>query len=161
MKYTKAPTAPQRTVVDLDGGQTVTADEELLLDFETERVPLQDGPIAAAGERLPGDESTLRVRPYYDFFWLIKKINPPVLSTSGVSRESSHFMSVFCQLFVAGHGVSVHDVDDGVLRADPNLIMDQSQHAGLHRNMVSMCVCLNCIRAFKISPVIQHLCTVW
>lgn len=52
-------------------------------------------------------------------------------------------MSVFCQLFVAGHAVSVDYVDDGVLRADPNLILDQSQHAGLHRKMVGMCVYLN------------------
>lgn len=44
-------------------------------------------------------------------------------------------MSVFCQLFVAGHTVSVNYVDDGVLRADPNLILDQSQHAGLRGKM--------------------------
>lgn len=48
----KAPTTPQHTVVDLDGGQTVTANEELLLDSETDRVPMQNRPIAAAGERL-------------------------------------------------------------------------------------------------------------
>lgn len=52
MKYTKAPTTPQRTVVDLDGGQAVTADEELLLDSESDRVPLENCPITAAGERL-------------------------------------------------------------------------------------------------------------
>lgn len=42
-------------------------------------------------------------------------------------------MSVFRQLFVAGHALSVNDVDDGVLRANPNFILDQSQHAILHK----------------------------
>lgn len=42
-------------------------------------------------------------------------------------------MSVFRQLFVAGHALSVNDVDDGVLRANPNFTVDQSQHAVLHK----------------------------
>lgn len=54
------------------------------------------------------------------------------MSVSGVHREPSHFMPVLRQLFVAGHAVSVDYVDDGVLRADPNFILDQSQHAVLH-----------------------------
>lgn len=45
-------------------------------------------------------------------------------------------MSVFRQLFVAGHALSVDDVDDGVLRANPNFTVDQSQHAVLHKYLV-------------------------
>lgn len=57
----------------------------------------------------------------------------PVMSTPGFDCESSHFMSVFRQLFVAGHALSVNDVDDGVLGANPNFILDQSQHAILNK----------------------------
>lgn len=72
MKYTKTPTTPQRTVVDLDGGQTVTADKQLLFDFETDRVPLQNRPVTAAGEHpLPGNESFPCVRTQY-YFLLMK-----------------------------------------------------------------------------------------
>ena len=47
-----ALTAPQCAFIDLYGGETVTAEVELSLHFETGRVPLQDGPITAAGECL-------------------------------------------------------------------------------------------------------------
>lgn len=66
-----------------------------------------------------------------------KNLSPPqilpVPFIARVDRESSDFVSVFCQLFVAGHAVSVDYIDDGVLRSDPNLILGQSQHAVLHR----------------------------
>lgn len=62
----------------------------------------------------------------------------PAVLISGVHCESSHFMSVFCQLFVAGHVESVNDVDYGVLRANPHLILDQSQHTVLHRGRCDM-----------------------
>lgn len=55
----------------------------------------------------------------------------PVMLISCVHRESSYFMSVLCQLFVAGHAVCVDDVDHGVLGADPHLLLDQSQHTVL------------------------------
>lgn len=73
-----------------------------------------------------------------------------MLSTPRVNRESSHFMSVFCQLFVTGHAVSVDYVDDGGLRANPNLILEQSQHAGLHRKMVGMHVYQNWINTIYL-----------
>ena len=57
----------------------------------------------------------------------------PAVLISGVHSESSHFMSVFSQLFVAGHAVSVDDVDYRVLRANPHLLLDQSHHAVLQR----------------------------
>lgn len=38
-------------------------------------------------------------------------MSPPVMLISSVHCESSHFMSVLCQLFVAGHAVGVYDVD--------------------------------------------------
>lgn len=56
----------------------------------------------------------------------------PVVLISGVHCEAGHFMPVFGQLFVAGHAVSVNDVDHRVLGADPHLLLDQSQHAVLH-----------------------------
>lgn len=64
---------------------------------------------------------------------------------SGTHCESSHFLSVLCQLFVAGHAGSVNDVDYRVLRANPHLILDQSQHAVLQRKCgfpVSLVSCL-------------------
>lgn len=51
----------------------------------------------------------------------------------GVNREASHFMSVFSQLFVAGHTVDVDDVNNRVLRTHPDLIMNQPHHACLYR----------------------------
>lgn len=57
----------------------------------------------------------------------------PVVFISGVHCESSHFMSVLSQLFVAGHAVSIYDVDNRVLRANPHLLLVHSQHAILHR----------------------------
>lgn len=44
-----ALTAPQRAIIDLYGGETVTAEVVLSLHFETGRVPLQNRPITAAG----------------------------------------------------------------------------------------------------------------
>lgn len=60
-------------------------------------------------------------------------VSVPVVLISGVKGEAGHFMSVFSQLFVAGHAVSVNNVDHGVLGANPHLLLDQSQHAVLHR----------------------------
>lgn len=94
--------------MDLYGGQTVTGEVELSLHFETGRVPLQNHPVTAAGECLL-----------------------TVVLIPCVHCESSNFMSVFSQLFVAGHALSVNDVDYGVLRANPHLLLDQSQHAVL------------------------------
>ena len=45
-------TAPQSAVVDLYGGETVTAQVELSLHLEADWVPLQDRPLTAAGVSL-------------------------------------------------------------------------------------------------------------
>lgn len=42
-------TAPQCTLMDLYGSQTITAEVELSLHFQTGGVPLQNGPVTAAG----------------------------------------------------------------------------------------------------------------
>lgn len=62
----------------------------------------------------------------------------PVGLVAGVHCEASHFMSVFGQLFVAGHAVSVDNVDYRVLRTNPHLLLDQSYHTVLHRGYDKM-----------------------
>lgn len=69
-------------------------------------------------------------------------MSPPVVFISGVHCKSGHFMSVLSQLFVAGHAVSVYDVDYRVLRANPHLLLDQSQHTVLHRRRCDISVSL-------------------
>lgn len=42
-----------------------------------------------------------------------------------------NLMPVLCQLLIAGHAASVNYVNDGILGANPYLILVQSQHAVL------------------------------
>lgn len=133
--------------MDLYGGQMVTAEVELSLHFKTRWVPLQYCSITAAGVHVLTRKQ--KKRCYVKFIlhiWhaflrlpsplivnqLAVTISAPVI-IPGVHWEASHFMSVISQLFIAGHAESVDDVDDRVLRTDPHLLLDQSNHAGLHR----------------------------
>lgn len=141
--------------MDLYGRETLTTEVELPLYLETGRVPLQNRPITAAGVRLlTGRDSfkilvkhtcfhTAAARPLkliitrlllmFEPITLTALVSLPAMLISAVHCESSHFTSVFSQLFVAGHAVSVNDVYYRVLRANPHLLLDQSQHAVLHR----------------------------
>lgn len=61
-----------------------------------------------------------------------KKRQPSVLKLR-VHGQAGHFLSVLRQQLVARHAHCVNDVDDGVLGAHPNVVVDQAQHAVLHR----------------------------
>lgn len=52
-----------------------------------------------------------------------KQTRPAVLRLR-VRGQAGHFLSVLRQLLVARHAHGVNDVDDGVLGAHPNLVVD-------------------------------------
>ena len=49
-----------------------------------------------------------------------------------VKGQAGDFVSVLCELLVTRHAAWVDDVDHRVMRANPHLVLVNSQHAVLH-----------------------------